>query len=577
MLIKNILMLPLLFFCGTCFSEKTFISPEGSTGVTHQPLVYGQHDMVVTNNPWASKAASEILKRGGNAVDAAVAAAFVLGLTEPASSGLGGGGFALTYNQSKKNVLAYDGREIAPRSATAGLFLDEKGKPMLFDEASLSFKSVGVPSEVALLYQMHHQQGLLKWQEVVQPAIHLARKGFPMSPRLHRLLAMDRDILIKNARVKSIYFTPKGEVKSVHSIIKNTDYAHSLMLVADNPRHFYIGKIAKDIVNTINQAAGYPIYSMQDLRNYSVSEDKALCSNYRADKICSVPFASGGVTLLELMNIYANNFSGKSHTDVNWMYHFLEASKLAYADRNQYIADPAFVQQPLDGLLANKYVLQRSQKVTSKALLTPVPAGIPSGIDPKYAPDTSSEEHGTTSLAVVDSSGNAVSMSMSIEHQFGSHLFVDGFFLNNELTDFSFLATNEFGKPIANRVEPLKRPRSAMASAMVFNKEGQLIAISGSPGGSPIICYVAKSLIQMLDFNKNPAQASAIGNLCALNSTPVIETNSDGVDYLKALNQKGELATTSELVSGIVNIKRAQQGGWYGAADPRREGEAIGG
>ena len=532
--------------------------------------------MVVTNNPWASRAASHILKQGGNAVDAAVAAAFVLGLTEPSSSGLGGGGFALTYDQAKKKLKAYDGREIAPKSATPDLFINAKGQLMRFEDAMLSFKSVGVPAEVALLYKMQRQQGALKWKQVVGPAISLANNGFPMSPRLYGLLNMDRDILVKDPDIKVIYFTAAGHVKPINTMISNHAYAKTLSIIKSNPRQFYTGKIARDIVAKINQTAGYPIYTMADLSHYSPIEANAICTDYRADKICSTSFASGGVTLLELMSIYANNSSEKNYVNAIWMYHFLEAAKLAYADRNQYIADPDFVQQPLDGLLTKKYLLERSKLVTRKPLITPVSAGIPAGIQSKYAPDISLQGHGTTSIAIVDSHGNAVSMTLTIEHQFGSHLFVDGFFLNNELTDFSLSATDRYGKAVANRVESLTRPRSAIAPAMVFNQRGELIAISGSPGGSPIICYVAKNLIQMLDFNMNPADASASGNLCAQNDTPVIEEGSDLVGYLQALNHRGESVTQSVLLSGAVNITRARQGGWYGAADPRREGKAIG-
>lgn len=558
-------------------AEKVLISPEGYTGIHPKPLVYGQHDMVVTNNPWASRAASHMLKQGGTAVDAAIAAAFVLGLTEPSASGLGGGGFALTYDQSQKKLMAYDGREIAPESVTPDLFMDEKGQIMPFEQAMLSFKSVGVPGEVALLYQMHRQQGRLKWEKLLQPAIDLAKNGFPMSHRLHALLSMDRDILIKELDVKAIYFTPNGNVKPINTMITNPAYANSLTLIAHNPQAFYTGKIARDIVRKMNQVAGRDVYSMLDLRRYSVIEGDALCTDYRTDKLCSTPFASGGITVLQLMKIYANTYSGKSYLDASWMYHFLEAAKLAYADRNQYIADPVFVQQPVEGLLSDQYLLQRSQLVTDKPLITPVSAGIPKGVQPKYVQDMSSKEHGTTSMAIVDYQGNAVSMTLTVEHQFGSHLFVDGFFLNNELTDFSFHSTNSQGKPIANRVEPLKRPRSSIAPAMVFNKQGELIAISGSPGGSPIICYVAKNLIHLLDFNRNPAESSASGNLCAMNDIPIVEKDSGLMRYLPILDKKGEKVLLLELLSGAVNIKRAPNGGWNGAADPRREGEAIGG
>ena len=557
-------------------AENASVSPENFTGLHPKPVVYGRHEMVVTNNPWASKTASQILKQGGNAVDAAVAAAFVLGLAEPSSSGLGGGGFALTYEHSKKILKAYDGREIAPQSATPDLFLDAKGQPMGFDEAMLSFKSVGVPSEVALLYTMHRLQGRLAWGKVVRPAIDLAAKGFPLSPRQHGLLDIDRILLIKEPDVKVIYFSKDGSAKPINSIITNTAYAKSLTIIAKNPRAFYTGQIARDIVAKVNQAAGHNVYRMSDLANYVPIVGKALCDDYRADKICSIPFASGGVTVLELMKIYANNYSGKKYSDPNWMYQFFEASKLAYADRNQYIADPKFVRQPLDGLLANKYIMQRASLVTNKALATPVIPGVPMAIDPQYAPDVSPKGHGTTSIAIIDRQGNAVSMTLTIEHQFGSHLFVDGFFLNNELTDFSFSPANQQGKPVANRVEPIKRPRSAIAPAMVFNKSGDLIAISGSPGGNQIICYVAKNLIQMLDFGRNPGESSASGNLCAVNATPNIEAGSELAGFVTELNHKGEEVAPAELPSGAVNIKYAPQGGWYGAADPRREGRAIG-
>lgn len=563
-------------FACVCFTASASISPEHFTGLHSKPLIYGQHSMVVTNNPWASRAANDTLKKGGNAVDAAIAAAFVLGLTEPSSSGIGGGGYALTYFQSSKKLTAFDGRETAPQSASPQLFLDKKGQPMPFNDAMLSIKSVGLPGEVALLHQMHTQQGRLKWARLVQPAIDLAKKGFPMSPRLHGLLMTDQSILIKNPQVKSIYFTTLGQVKPVHSMIKNPNYATSLSIIAKKPRDFYTGKIARDIVNTINQIAQHNVYSMEDFSHYSPIEGNALCVNYRTNKICSIPFASGGVTALEMMKIYEKTYSGKSALHDHWMFYFLEAAKLAYADRNQYIADPAFVEQPLKGLLATNYLSTRSQLVTNHPLATPVVAGVPNGINADYAPDVSPKGHGTTSLAIVDNQGNAVTMTLTIEHQFGSHWFVDGFFLNNELTDFSLAPTDERGKPVANRVEPGKRPRSAIAPIMVFNDKNELIAISGSPGGSPIICYVAKNLIQMLDFNKNPAEASASSNLCAMNDTPVMESGHDTLGIKALLTQRGEPVKSVILLSGAVNIKRAKHRGWYGAADPRREGEAIG-
>ncbi len=550
--------------------------PERFSGMTFKPLVYGQHSMVVTNNPWASKVASLILKKGGNAIDASVAAAFVLGLTEPSSSGIGGGGFALTYNQSTQHLIAYDGREIAPHSASPHLFLDAKGLPLDFSQVMLDYKSIGVPGEVALLAKMHHQQGKLTWSTLLEPAITLASQGFPMSPRLHHLLSLDRDILIRDPAVKAVYFTKLGQVKPVNTLIKNQAYATTLIALATDPTQFYTGRIAQDIISKINQLAGRDVYDLSDFKRYSPVEDKALCHSFRAYRVCTTPFSSGGSTLLELLAIYANNYSGHTFLDSNWIYHFLEASKLAFADRDQYIADPQFVPQPLAGLLSDDYLLQRSQLVTNKPMSTPVPAGVPKSIALDYAPDATFKPHGTTSLAIVDADGNAVSMTLTVEHQFGSHVFVDGFFLNNQLTDFSFLPTNKQGKPIANCVEAFKRPRSSIASTMVFNQEGELVAISGSPGGSQIICYVAKNLIHMLDFNRTPQQSSAAGNLCSVNDTPTIESDSDLMFYIQRLSARGEPVLSQTMTSGAVNIKRTPRVGWYGAADPRREGQAIG-
>lgn len=576
MQIKKCLALLLMGTFVASSAEQATIAPEGSSGFTVKPLVYGRQDMVVTNNPWASKTASYILKQGGNAVDAAIAAAFVLGLTEPSSSGLGGGGFALTYNHKTKQIKAYDGREIAPHTANPNWFMQDKQHAMPFQSAVLSYKSVGVPGEVALLKAMHQQQGHLPWRTLLQPAIQLAKNGFPMSPRLHQLLTMDRDLLMQDSHIKAVYFSDAGEVKPLNAIVRNIAYAKSLAIIAKNPDDFYTGKIAKDIVAKINQVAEKPIYSLSDFTRYAVLESDAICSTYRANTLCSTPFASGGVTLIELMKIYASRQQNKDIKHADWPYYFLEASKLAYADRNQYLADVAFVQPPLKGLIADDYIHQRSQFISNQPLKTPVAAGVPVGANRQYIPDGLEKERGTTALAIVDKHGNAVSMSLTIEHQFGSHLFVDGFFLNNQLTDFSFTSKDKSNQVVANRVEAFKRPRSAMAPVMVFNPQQQLIAISGSPGGSQIICYVAKSLIQMIDFNKNPAQAAASANLCAVNDTPVIESRRDSERLIDVLANKKVAVNRGELLSGIVNIERTKRGGWLGAADPRREGEAIG-
>ena len=554
------------------------LAPELATGKQEKSLVKAKNSMVVTNNPWASQAAAQILKEGGNATDAAIAAAFMLGLTEPQSSGVGGGGYALSYQSSKKELVAFDGRETAPASATPNWFLDSENNPLSFESAMLSPRSVGVPSEVAMLYAMHQKNGKLAWSKLLVPAIERAKQGFPMSPRLFNLLIGDQDILKQDAQVREVYFTKDGTVKPIGTTVKNPAYAKTLTLIAKSPKNFYTGKIAQDIVNTINKAADKKLYSLNDLTNYQVITYPSVCSSYR-DKyiICSVPpSSSGGVAVQELMNIYAQNYNTSESQDAKWAYNFLEASKLAFADRNQYLADPKFVKQPISGMLDKKYIASRAVLVSeSQALVTPVAAGVPEGIDTRYAPDTSPKPHGTTSISVVDKNGNAISMTVTVEHQFGSHLFTNGFFLNNELTDFSLKPTAINGQAVANRVEANKRPRSSIAPTMVFNKDGKLEVVTGSPGGSQIICYVAKNLIQILDLKQDAQQAVSSGNLCAANNIPQIENNSSVVNFLPQLKSVGESYVLTDMVSGETNIVRTNDG-WSGAADPRREGVAIG-
>ncbi len=564
-------LIPLLL-AQTCYALEQSSAPELASSIEAKPQVTAKHAMIVTNNKYATQAANEILQAGGNAFDAAIAAGFVLGLTEPQSSGIGGGGYAITYQGRHKQLQVYDGREVAPASATADWFLDEKQQPLPFKQAVLSTKSIGVPGEVALFYKLHQKQGKLAWSKLLQPAITLANNGFEMSPRLHKLLSADIDLFKNNVAVKNIYFNG-NDIKPINSIIKNKPYAETLTIIAKQPTEFYRGKLANSIIDDINKNAGKNIYHKNDFANYQVVLHPALCKHYRTQyQICTVPPSSGGgVTLLELMTMYATRIDAHQYDDINWTYYFLESSKLAYADRNQYLADPAFIPQPVRGLLANDYLQARATLITDRALTMPVAAGTPQGVDPLYAPDNHTKEKGTTSLVIVDRDNNAISMTVTVESQFGSHLFTHGFFLNNELTDFSFTAKNDKGRLIANRVEPGKRPRSSITPVIVF-KNDKLHALSGSPGGSEIICYVAKNLILMLDMNLGPASASAKPNLCAA-SRVVLESNKSPA-YLQNLKQRGEEISDADLVSGVTNIIRHGDA-WLGAADPRREGVAM--
>lgn len=542
---------------------------------SHKSSSYAKNAMVVTNNEWSTEAALQVLKEGGNATDAAITAAFVLGLTEPQSSGIGGGGYAISYHDKK--IITYDGREVAPSTATPEWFLDDKKQPMDYDVARISAKAAGVPGEIAMLYKMHQDKGKLPWARLVQPAITLAENGFPMRPRLYAYLKDDDKDLSLSSDVRSVYYDSDGQIKPPGTIIKNPEYAKTLTIVAKDPMEFYNGDIANDIVDAVNKKAKEKLFAKKDLKNYQVVVSNTICTDYRGKyTICSVPpSTSGGVTVFEILGIYSKNYSGNNYNDPKWIYNFLEASKIAYADRNQYLADPAFVKQPVQGVLSDNYITQRSKLVSTKALATPVTPGVPDGIDWKYAPDNAPKPHGTTSIAIVDKDGNAVSMTVTVEDTFGSHLFVDGFFMNNEMTDFSFAPTGPTGKPIANRVEAGKRPRSSIAPSMVFtNKDSQLYAVAGAPGGSFIICLVAKSLIQMLDMGMSPVQATSSPNLCAVNDTPVIESlTGKQKSVLKSMNEK--IIIQPKIWSGETNILRTKDG-WLGGNDPRVDGKAEG-
>ncbi len=567
-----------VYCLGVAYAKDAFIAPEPHTGFHAKPLVFDAHQMVVTNNVWATKAALKILAQGGNAIDAAIASAFVLGLTEPQSSGLGGGGFALTYQEKEHQLSAYDGREIAPSSAKPSLFMDAHQNPMPFEVARLSPKAVGIPGEVALLMKLHQQEGHLKWRVLLKPAIDLAEQGFPLSRRLRYLLIKNQDDLLKNRDVKRIYFKPNGAVKALGETIQNVAYAKTLTLLAQDPSAFYQGAIASDVVSTVNKKAQQDFMRLQDFHDYRVIKDQALCGDFRINTVCTTPFGSGGVSVLQLLGIYAKVSNDIHALDAHWMHEFLEASQLTYADRNQYVADGLLMEIPLKALITPEYLETRMQLIRKTAQPLPVMPGNPMNVQSTHASDERARRHGTTSLAIVDAKGNAISMTLTIEHEFGSHLWVDGFFLNNELTDFSFVPRDAEGRDVLNQVTPLKRPRSAIAPIMIFDEDHHLSIITGSPGGAPIICYVAKNIIELIDFKKNPKQSAASGNLCAMNQKPFIESHSELVDFIPALEKRGHRPKVIDLNSGLVTIQRIKKPkpGWWGAADPRREGVALG-
>ncbi len=551
-------------------------SPEIGSARTKQVDLVAKKELVVTNNKWSSQAAYDILKKGGSAVDAAISAGFVLGLTEPQSSGIGGGGYALVYNKGK--MLAYDGREVAPASANFNWFKKSDGTYMGFNEAHLTPYAFGIPGEVKLFYELHNKYGKLDWNKLLMPAIKLAKHGFPMSPRLYSLLMSESSTICLNPKIKKVYCDANGHVKQIGSLVVNKDYANTLAIIAKNPNDFYNAKIADDIIKTVNKAVNKNILNQKDFDDYAVVVTDPICITYRDKyKVCSIPpSSSGGVTILEMLKIYQKLYSGHNINDIKWKYNFLEASKLAFADRNKYIADPAYINNPVSGLLADEYINKRALLVKPNlGLKTPVKYGIPVGAKPSGA-DNEPKAHGTTSLIVVDKNKQVINMTVTIENQFGSHFFVDGFFLNNELTDFALNPYDNESMLVANRVESKKRPRSSIAPVLVLDQNNKLSYALGSPGGSQIICYVAKNFIQMVDFGFSPVMASSSDNLCALNGPVIIERSNLATNLLNQLQPlEQESIVVSDMVSGEVNVK-FDGVNIVGAADPRREGVVLG-
>jgi len=532
--------------------------------------------MIATANPHASQAGLEMLRAGGSALDAALAAQFVLNLTEPQSSGIGGGAFVLHWDEAARRVSAYDGRETAPAAARLDRFLQPDGKPMPIGEAINSGRSVGVPGVLRALELAHAKHGRLPWARLFEPAIRLAEDGFPVSPRLHALIEAD-PILRINAATRAYFYLPDGSPLPVGYRLKNPPFAAVLRRIAqEGPDAFYLGAIARDIAATV---ASHPIpgdLTVADLAAYRGVEREAVCGGYRGHRICGMPPpSSGGIGVLAILGVLERfpladlrpGSSGAAHL-------FAEAGRLAYADRDHYVGDPDFVQVPAAGLIDPGYLRARAKLVDpAKSMVRALP-GSPAGARTALGADASVEAAGTSHVSVVDAQGNAVAMTTTIESPFGSRILVRGFLLNNELTDFS-LAPDEGGKLAANRVEPGKRPRSSMSPSLVFAPDGAFFMTLGSPGGSAIINYVAKTLVGILDWKLDIQQAIAAPNMGSRNRETEIEEGTALEGIAAALRALGHPVATVELNSGLHGIMRTP-GGLAGGADPRREGIAVG-
>jgi gamma-glutamyltranspeptidase/glutathione hydrolase len=499
----------------------------------------------------------------------------VLGLVEPQSSGIGGGAFLLNWSAAERRLVTWDGRETAPAAATPDQFLGPDGKPLRFMEAVVGGLSVGVPGAMRMLEAAHRTHGRLSWAALFQPAIRLADGGFPMSPRLAASLAGDRALFADRAAA-ALYYQPDGTPKPVGTPLVNAEYAATLRALADGGADaLHTGPIAADIVAAVAGAARPGRMTAADLAGYRPVEREPVCVAYRVWRVCGMgPPGSGGLAIAQVLGMVERHDIAAAGPASPAAWHLLlEASRLAFADRDRFVADPDR-EPPPAGLLDRGYLAARAGLIRPDASLGRAPAGEPPGRRADRAPDASLEIPATSHLVVVDRDGNAVSMTTTIEGPFGAKVMVRGFLLNNELTDFSFVPEAD-GRPVANRVEPGKRPRSSMSPTMVFDRDGRLVLALGSPGGARIPGYTLKALVAMLDWGLDPQRAVSLPNLLNRNGPTELEQLPGTAPLADALRRLGHEVQPMTAPSGLQAV-RVLADGLVGGADPRREGVAVG-
>jgi gamma-glutamyltranspeptidase/glutathione hydrolase len=568
----------ILAFAASPAKAQTTTAPEGATGRQAKPLAYATKHMVAAANPIATRVGHDILRAGGSAVDAAIAVQLALNIVEPQSSGIGGGAFLVHWDAATRKVTTLDGRETAPAAAKPDRFLGPDGRPLAFRAAVVGGRSVGVPGTVKLLEDMHKRWGKLPWAALFEPAIRLAEDGFAVSPRLNGLLSRE-EALKTDPRARTLYYDEAGRAWPVGHVLKKPALAATYRsLAAGGAAAFYSGDLAADIVATVTGHPGNPgDMTLADLAGYTVVARDPVCGRYRAYQVCGMgPPSSGGVAVQQILGLVERHDMARLGAGAEAAHWFAEAGRLAFADRNLYVADPAFVDVPVQGLIDPFYLASRANLMRPDRSLGQASAGEPPRRRASLlAPADPQPEFGTSHISIIDAAGDAVSMTTTIEDGFGARLMTrGGFLLNNQLTDFNF-APMANGAPVANRVEPGKRPRSSMAPTLVFDAFGRLYAVVGSPGGSLIIGYVAKTLVALLDWGMDPQRAVDLGHFGSRNGPTEVERGSEAETFMAALQARGHEVRAIDMTSGLQAIVVSPVG-YLGGADGRREGVALG-
>jgi len=568
-------LLAILFTTVSIAKEARY--PEFGNGRIEQKLVEAKEYMVSSANPYASEAGMRILEKGGSAIDAAIAVQMVLNLVEPESSGIGGGAFSLYWDNKNKKLSSYDGREKAPMAADGKLF-QENGKNMNWWEALAGGRAVGVPGVVAMMEKVHKQHGKLPWAVLFEDAIKLSEEGFEISPKLAKSITNKTNPALGRYEKAWQYFFPNGKPIEAGVIKKNPELAMTFRRIALlGAKGFYKGQIALDIVDAVQSAADNPgLLTVKDMVMYEAIERPPVCAKYKVYKICGMgPPTSGGMTVIQILKLLENkNLEKYPALSVEAVHLFTQAAKLAYADRGKYMADADFVNVPVEGLIDEAYLDERSRLINIEKDMGKASAGVPHNADENWKVSISPEQPSTTHFSIVDKEGNGFSMTSSIEMAFGSTLMVRGFLLNNQLTDFSFSEEKD-GEKIANRVQAGKRPRSSMSPFMVFDEDENLVMLIGSPGGSRIINYVAKTILGVLDWKMDIQAAISLPHFVNRNGNTDLEQGTEVAKLKAMLEAKGHKVSVRDLNSGLHGIVITKTG-LQGGADPRRVGRALG-